>query len=106
MEITDQSVVSSGVYERNFIQDGVNYHHILNPKDGYPYQNGLTDVTIVSPESVDGDGLSTTCFSLGLEEGMKLANSLGRSLRIFYYRGRNDPLFKRSKGFACKVGKW
>lgn len=102
LEITDQSVVSSGVYERNFIQDGVNYHHILNPKDGYPYQNGLTDVTIVSPESVDGDGLSTTCFSLGLEEGMKLADSLDGVYAFFitedgtihYSKGAKDLLAK------------
>lgn len=76
MEIRDMSVVSSGVYERHFIVDGVNYHHILDPKTGYPYQNGLTSVTIISPESVDGDGLSTVCFSLGLERGTELIESM------------------------------
>lgn len=76
LNIQDQSVVTSGVYERHFILDGVNYHHILNPKTGYPYDNGLISVTIVSDKSVDGDGLSTTCFSLGLEKGLKLVNSL------------------------------
>ena len=76
LNITDQSVVTSGVYERCFEQDGINYHHILNPKTGYPYQNGLLSVTIVSERSVDGDGLSTTCFSLGLEKGLELVNSL------------------------------
>lgn len=55
---------------------GKNYHHILNPATGYPYDNGLISVTILSEESVDGDGLSTTCFSLGLEKGLELANSL------------------------------
>ena len=72
----DLSVVTSGVYERHFEIDGKNYHHILNPKTGYPYDNGLISVTILSEESVDGDGLSTTCFSLGLEKGLELANSL------------------------------
>lgn len=76
LNIQDQSVVTSGVYERHFILDGVNYHHILNPKTGYPYDNGLISVTIVSDKSVDGDGLSTTCFSLGLEKGLELVNSL------------------------------
>ena len=74
--INDLSVVTSGVYERHFEIDGKNYHHILNPKTGYPYDNGLISVTILSKESVDGDGLSTTCFSLGLEKGLELANSL------------------------------
>lgn len=76
LNIRDQSVVTSGVYERCFELDGVNYHHLLDPKTGYPYDNGLLSVTIVSDLSVDGDGLSTTCFSLGLEKGMELVNSL------------------------------
>lgn len=76
LNISDQSVVTSGVYERCFEEDGVNYHHLLNPETGYPYDNGLLSVTIVSERSVDGDGLSTTCFSLGLEKGMELVNSL------------------------------
>ncbi|MBQ6856600.1 MAG: FAD:protein FMN transferase [Lachnospiraceae bacterium] len=74
--VNDLSVVTSGVYERHFIINGTNYHHILNPKTGYPYDNGLISVSILSEHSADGDGLSTTCFSLGLEQGMKLINSL------------------------------
>lgn len=76
LNIDDLSVVSSGVYERHFVVDGKNYHHILSPETGYPYDNGLIAVTIVSPRSVDGDALSTTCFSLGLDKGMELVNSL------------------------------
>ena len=76
MDIKDKSVVSSGVYERCFEQDGTLYHHLLNPKTGYPYDNGLIAVTIISDQSVDGDALSTTCFALGLEDGLKLTESL------------------------------
>ena len=76
MDIKDKSVVSSGVYERCFEQDGTLYHHLLNPKTGYSYDNGLIAVTIISDQSVDGDALSTTCFALGLEDGLKLAESL------------------------------
>ena len=83
LDINDLSVVSSGVYERHFIQDGVNYHHILDPHTGYPYENGLTQVTIISKLSVDGDGLSTSCFALGLENGMKLADSLDGVYAVF-----------------------
>lgn len=72
LEINDLSVVSSGVYERHFVQDGINYHHLLDPSTGYPYNNGLVQVSIISPLSIDGDGLSTTCFALGLEKGMEL----------------------------------
>lgn len=83
VEIRDMSVVSSGVYERHFVVDGKNYHHILNPKTGYPYDNGLTSVTIISPLSVDGDALSTVCFSLGLSDGMALVNSMPDIYGVF-----------------------
>ncbi|HJA70339.1 MAG TPA: FAD:protein FMN transferase [Candidatus Lachnoclostridium stercoravium] len=83
MEITDSSMVVSGVYERHFEKDGVNYHHILDPKTGWPYQNGLAAVAIFSPESVDGDGLSTTCFSLGVEKGLELIGSLDGIYAVF-----------------------
>lgn len=76
IDIEDKSVVSSGIYERYFEKDGTFYHHILNPDTGYPYDNHLVSVTIISDQSVDGDGLSTSCFALGLEKGMELINSL------------------------------
>ena len=77
MDITGKSVVSSGIYERCFKQNGKLYHHILNPKTGYPYDNGLISVTIISDQSVDGDALSTTCFALGLDEGLKFVEKKG-----------------------------
>ena len=76
VEVSDLSVVASGVYERHFVEDGKNYHHILDPSTGYPYDNGLISVTILSERSVDGDALSTTCFSLGLSRGMELVESM------------------------------
>lgn len=72
LNISDKSVVSSGDYERYFEKDGVIYHHILDPDTGYPVQNDLDQVTIISDSSADGDALSTTCYALGLEEGMEL----------------------------------
>ncbi len=83
VEIEDKSVVSSGIYERYFEKNGTLYHHILNPKTGYPYENDLVSVTIISDKSVDGDGLSTSCFALGLEEGMALVESLDGIHAVF-----------------------
>lgn len=83
MEVRDMSVVSSGIYER-FIEEGdLFYHHILNPKTGYSYNNGLVSVTIISETSIEGDGLSTGVFALGLEEGMKLIDSLPDTYGVF-----------------------
>ena len=83
VSVRDKSVVSSGDYERYFEKDGVVYHHILDPDTGYPVQNDLDQVTIISDESVDGDALSTTCFTLGLEDGMKLIRSLDGVEAVF-----------------------
>ncbi len=74
--LDEGSVVSSGIYERYFESGGIRYHHILSTKDGYPVENDLAAVTILSKKSVDGDALSTTVFILGLDAGMKLVLSL------------------------------
>lgn len=100
MEISDKSVVSSGIYERFFEKDGRLYHHILNPADGYPYQNNLISVTIISDKSVDGDGLSTSCFALGLEKGMKLINSLPDVHAVFI---TDDYTLHYSNGFKSTI---
>ena len=100
MDIKDKSVVSSGVYERCFEQDGTLYHHLLNPRTGYPYDNGLIAVTIISDESVDGDALSTTCFALGLEDGMKLAESLDNVQAFFV---TSDYEIHYTKDFQKKI---
>lgn len=83
VEVTDQSVVSSGVYERCFVKDGVLYHHILDPKTGYPVTNGLWGVSIISDSSLTGDALSTTCLLLGQEEASELIRSMDGVRAIF-----------------------
>lgn len=103
LAINDMSVVTSGVYERHFEIDGKNYHHILDPSTGYPYENGLISVTILSERSVDGDGLSTTCFSMGLEDGLALLDSMDgvygcfidEEYNIYYSEGMEDFLLQQ-----------
>ncbi|MBQ4282631.1 MAG: FAD:protein FMN transferase [Lachnospira sp.] len=75
LSLNNVSAVSSGNYERYFYENDTLYHHILNPKTGYPYDNNLSGVTIISESSLMGDCLSTTSFALGLEEGLKLINN-------------------------------
>src|SRR5699024_5039639 len=57
VSVSDSSVVSSGDYERYFEKDGIIFHHILDPDTGYPVNNDLDQVTIISDRSVDGDAL-------------------------------------------------
>lgn len=83
LSVADQSLVSSGNYERCFEKDGILYHHILSTKDGYPVNNDLAQVTIISKKSVDGDALSTLCFILGYEKGRALIENLDGMEAIF-----------------------
>lgn len=80
---SDMSIVTSGDYERFFIQDGVRYHHILNPFTGFPSNNNLRAVSVVSKKSFDGDALSTTLFLLGLEKGLEMVNDIDDVDAIF-----------------------
>jgi len=101
VKVSNMSVVTSGVYQRCFEQDGVFYHHILDPETGLPCENGLLAVSIVCPRSVDAEALSTTCFVLGLDRGMELADSLEDVYAVFvtddyelhYSRGFQEALF-------------
>ncbi len=96
LKVNDSSVVSSGNYERYFKVDDKIYHHILNPKTGYPYDNNISEVTITSDDSLTGDCLSTSVFTLGIEDGLALINSIDK-VEAFIYT--NDGQFYYSNGF-------
>jgi len=76
VQVKNTSVVTSGTYERYFEIENKRYHHILNPKTGYPEDNNLASVSIICPSSTMADGLSTTVFLLGADKGMELVESL------------------------------
>ncbi len=74
-DITNVSIVTSGIYERYIEKDDIKFHHILDPKTGYPIDNELVMVTIIGSNSCMSDGLSTGVFSLGLDRGIELIKS-------------------------------
>lgn len=76
-KLINQTAVTSGIYERYFIQDGKRYHHIMDVKTGYPVNNGLASVTIITEKSFNADGMTGVLFQLGIEKGLKMAKEKG-----------------------------
>ncbi len=99
--VGEKSVVTSGIYERSFTApDGKFYHHILDPRTGYPVENNLSAISIVSDLSVDGDGLSTTCFLLGIEKATALIESLPNTDAMFITKDNKVTL---TSGFGKDI---
>jgi FAD:protein FMN transferase len=71
IDVVNKSVVTSGVYERFFELDGRRYHHILDPRTGYPLDNELDSVTIIARESLDCDLWTTLIYGMGVEKGVE-----------------------------------
>jgi thiamine biosynthesis lipoprotein len=75
LPLEEVAVSTSGDYERFFVQDGVRYHHIIDPKTGVSAKN-VQSVTILANNSLMADALSTSVFVLGVEDGLSLINRL------------------------------
>lgn len=71
LSIKDAAVITSGGYERYFEENGEKYHHIIDPRTGYPANSGLTSVTIVSEDGTLADGLSTSLFIMGKDQAIE-----------------------------------
>ena len=99
VKLSNKSIVTSGIYQRYFEQDGKIYHHILDPATGSPCENNLYSVSIITDSSLTADALSTTCFLLGYEKGMNLVNQLDNVDAVFI---TNDNEIHYSKNFQHK----
>lgn len=71
VQVENKAVITSGIYQRNFEQDGILYHHILNPKTGKNPENSLASVTVIGEQSALCDALSTAFFVMGMDQAVQ-----------------------------------
>ncbi|QEK01854.1 FAD:protein FMN transferase [Treponema phagedenis] len=100
-EVRDTSVVTSGSYERFFEKNGVRYHHIIDPKTGYPVKTNLVSVSIFAKNSTDADALSTACFVLGYKKSIELLKDFPEVEAVFIF---DDDTIKTTTGLKGKIG--
>lgn len=84
--VQNASVVTSGIYERGFDRNHIRYHHILDPRTGMPSQSDLLAVTLITPQSVDGDAYTTACLCMGSQWSRNLCSSLPDTRALFLMR--------------------
>ncbi len=98
VEVSDQAITTSGDYEKCFEIDHSRYHHILDPKTGYPARPAIS-VTIIGPDALSADALATAVFVLGPERGVKLVESIPSTECLIITEANGSLQFFRSKGF-------
>jgi len=101
VNVTNKSVVTSGIYERYFELAGQRYHHILDPRTGYPLDNELLSVTVISDDSIEGDIYTTLLYGLGVTKSLTLLADTPHIEAIFVTKDRQIILSsQRQFGFS------
>lgn len=97
-ELKNKTIVTSGIYERFFKVGDTIYHHVMDPKTGYPGDTDVAGVTVVSSfgRSMDCDALSTTCLLLGSQRGIACIENIKNTEALFVLK---DGTIKKTSGF-------
>lgn len=98
LQLSNESLVTSGSYQRYFELDGIRYHHIIDPKTLMP-QNTFLSVSVICESSALADALSTALFNMSYEEGLSLVNRLG-SVDILWVFNDGSQTLKYTDGFS------
>lgn len=97
LNISDRTVVTSGDYERFFMKNGIRYHHIIDPKTGWPSNSDIISSTIVTDSSISADALSTATFVMGFKKSQELLKKLKGVDAIFVTKDKKIYVTKNLK---------
>ncbi|MDY3031366.1 MAG: FAD:protein FMN transferase [Clostridia bacterium] len=89
LTVENKAVITSGIYQRNFTENGVLYHHIIDPKTGRNPENDLASVTVIGESGTDCDALSTAFFVMGIDNAKKYLRSHAGIDAVFIDRSGN-----------------
>ena len=103
VEVSDEAVITSGAYQRYFEEDGVHYHHIIDPRTGYPAESGLTSVTIISPDGTLADALSTSLFIMGPDDASAFWQNHRDKFEAIMMTENGEVLVTSGLADRCKV---
>lgn len=97
VKVKDKTVVTSGIYERYFIKNGKRYHHIMDTKTGYPVDNEMASVSIVTDVSMNADALAKA-FCFGVKNGLSFIEKQKNVEAIFVTRDNKVYITPGLKG--------
>ncbi len=101
VEIGNYSMATSGTYNNFFINNGIEYSHIINPKTGYPIKHNILSASVIAPSCIDADALATMLMVLNWEEGIEIINKIDNTECIIILKNDNENLIiKYSDNFA------
>jgi len=103
LKISNKSIATSGDYENFFFEHGIRYHHLFDPKTGYPANNGCISTTVITKYAIDSDILATSTFVLGPIRGMKLIEELPDTEGIIVSQTEKGIKITVSKGLLGKL---
>ena len=101
LELKDMAVMTSGDYERVFEQDGKQYHHILDPGTGFPAE-GLSSVTVISPDPVLADAWATAFFVLGKEKNLEIVKTIP-SIEVLMITDEGERIHSKGMQFESII---
>jgi thiamine biosynthesis lipoprotein len=100
LDLSSGAVATSGDYQKYFILDGTRYHHVINPRTGWPAAE-MVSATVIAKNTMDADALATAVFVLGVEKGLALIEKIPEAEAMLVM---SSGEFRISSGLKNKPG--